>query len=276
MSWALIDGDTASPWMTLWLVALVAGALALGRRYPVVALVIALGALCLSPSAPSLAFVALVPVCYALFRVAAGSRMRVSLVGLAGCLVGSVATALPGFEHRGAVLPFAMAFITTWTVGYAVRQQRTYLARLAEHHRQLVEAEITRAREGVIEQRLLIARELHDVVAHNMSVITVQAAFGHLVIDQRPDQARDVLGVIEQLGRRTMTEMRVLMGCCGMTIGARLRQCRSTPHRVWPISMSSSQTRLGPVSQSTSSYAELLASCLLESISRRTESCRRP
>ncbi len=56
-----------------------------------------------------------------------------------------------------------------------------------------------------------IARELHDVVAHGMSVITVQAGFGHLVIDDKPDEARIALGAIEAAGRQTLAEMRQLL-----------------------------------------------------------------
>jgi signal transduction histidine kinase len=57
-----------------------------------------------------------------------------------------------------------------------------------------------------------IARELHDVVAHSMSVITVQAGYGHLVIDERPDEARAALSAIESTGRETLAEMRRLLG----------------------------------------------------------------
>ena len=62
------------------------------------------------------------------------------------------------------------------------------------------------------EERLRIARELHDVIAHSMSVITVQAAFGALVFDAQPAQARSALEAIESTGRQTLSELRTLLG----------------------------------------------------------------
>jgi signal transduction histidine kinase len=56
-----------------------------------------------------------------------------------------------------------------------------------------------------------IARELHDVLAHSMSVITVQAGYGHLVIEQQPAKAQAALGVIETTGREALTELRHLL-----------------------------------------------------------------
>ncbi|MFI5818149.1 histidine kinase [Streptomyces rishiriensis] len=82
--------------------------------------------------------------------------------------------------------------------GYAVRQRRGYARELLA--------------QTIAQERLRIARELHDVVAHGMSVITVQAGYGHLVIDDRPDRARAALHVIETTGRETTTEMRRLLG----------------------------------------------------------------
>ena len=62
----------------------------------------------------------------------------------------------------------------------------------------------------LVDQRVRIARELHDVVAHGMSVITVQAGFAGLVSDD-PDEVRSALGSIETTGRQTLSEMRTLL-----------------------------------------------------------------
>ena len=69
----------------------------------------------------------------------------------------------------------------------------------------------------IVEERLRIARELHDVVAHQMSVITVQAGYGGLLLengadDRARERARAALGVIEATGRETLEEMRGLVG----------------------------------------------------------------
>ena len=62
------------------------------------------------------------------------------------------------------------------------------------------------------EERLRIARELHDVIAHSMSVIAVQSAVGHHVMDTQPGQARQALAAIEATSRSALTEMRRLLG----------------------------------------------------------------
>ena len=69
-----------------------------------------------------------------------------------------------------------------------------------------------RALRAVTEERLRIARELHDVVAHSMSVIAVQSGVGHHVLDTQPEDARRALAAIETTSRAALTEMRRLLG----------------------------------------------------------------
>jgi signal transduction histidine kinase len=68
------------------------------------------------------------------------------------------------------------------------------------------------AARAVAEERLRIAQELHDVVAHSMSVIAVQAGVGAHVLDDRPEHARAALDAISSIARGTLTEMRRLLG----------------------------------------------------------------
>jgi signal transduction histidine kinase len=68
------------------------------------------------------------------------------------------------------------------------------------------------ASKAVTEERLRIARELHDVVAHSMSVIAVQAGYGQYVIDTQPADARDALGAIQATSREALDEMRRMLG----------------------------------------------------------------
>jgi len=68
------------------------------------------------------------------------------------------------------------------------------------------------ASSAVAEERLRIARELHDVVAHSMSVIAVQAGYGQYVIDSSPGDARDALGAIQATSRDALEEMRRMLG----------------------------------------------------------------
>jgi signal transduction histidine kinase len=127
-------------------------------------------------------------------------------------MTGPVATALPDFDHSGAIAPFGFAVIAAWSVGYAVGRQRRYTDGILRHREDLAAAELAEARREVTEQRVRIARELHDVLAHSMSVITVQAAYGHVVLDAEPDRAKAALAVIEATGREALVEMRGLLG----------------------------------------------------------------
>jgi signal transduction histidine kinase len=90
------------------------------------------------------------------------------------------------------------AFVSAaWAIGRAMRSSAAY----NERH----------AKATVQEERLRIARELHDVVAHSMSVIAVQAGVGHFVISDRPEEAEKALSVIETTSRESLTEMRRLL-----------------------------------------------------------------
>jgi signal transduction histidine kinase len=83
--------------------------------------------------------------------------------------------------------------------------------RLAEATEQLRREQEQRTREAVAEERLRIARELHDVVAHNMSVISVHAGLAGYVFDDDPGTARAAIGTIGEIGRETLVELRRLL-----------------------------------------------------------------
>jgi signal transduction histidine kinase len=175
---------------------------ALHRPHPLLALVLALAVLLvLRRPYPSL-----LPLWCALYQLAAGDR-RTAVVALGAALAVSP-IGVPFYDRA-----FLIALISglVWTIGYAVGRHRAYQRDLRLHQASHVAAELERARHGVTEQRIRIARELHDVLAHSMSVITVQAGYGHLVIDQQPAKARAALGVIETTGRQALVEMRHLL-----------------------------------------------------------------
>ena len=95
-----------------------------------------------------------------------------------------------------------LCVIIAWTSGYSVRQRRRYAVRLQDEA----------ASKAVAQERLRIARELHDVVAHSMSVIAVQAGYGQYVIDSQPGDARAALGAIQTTSREALDEMRRMLG----------------------------------------------------------------
>jgi signal transduction histidine kinase len=102
--------------------------------------------------------------------------------------------------------------LAAWSAGRAVQAGRTYTEGLREQAERRAEANVDRARRAVAEERLLIARELHDVVAHSMSVIAVQAGVGRYVIDTNPQEAAKSLTAIEETSRTSLREMRQLLG----------------------------------------------------------------
>jgi signal transduction histidine kinase len=185
-------------------VAVLSLTIALRRRQPVLALGVVLVVLV----ALDLPYQSLLPAWSALYLVAVTCRRRTALAALGAALI-APAVAVGGFD-RGVLLGLISSLV--WTIGYAVGRHRAYERELRLHQARQAEAELEKARRGVTEERMRIARELHDVVAHSMSVITVQAGFGNLVLDDQPAQARAALGAIETTGREALAEMRRLLG----------------------------------------------------------------
>jgi len=139
--------------------------------------------------------------------VAAGGVLGVGLwyAAVAAVRVPLAAEAVEGF------LPLAAA----WFVGDAVAVRRRYLAGLAEQAERERAAEVERARREVREERVRIARELHDVVAHALAVITVQAGVGRRLMAGRPEEGSGALESIEVIGRTAQDELRVVLGLLG-------------------------------------------------------------
>ena len=137
----------------------------------------------------------------AICSVAATRTLRVSATGLAmvgaGLLIpGPAGTDLAPF--RGGV---AVVTIIAWLIGHSIRQAQA-------------QAELRRAQaaaQSVMAERLRIARELHDIVAHSIGIIAIQAGAGRRVFDARPAEARDALAAIEATSRETLSGLRRMM-----------------------------------------------------------------
>ena len=108
---------------------------------------------------------------------------------------------VPLLGEAGPIVVGAVVLGGSWTIGRAVRERRRFAQRSAA---QLVER-------AVAEERLRIARDLHDIVAHGLSLIVVRAATANHVIASRPNEARAALEVIETTGRDALADMRRML-----------------------------------------------------------------
>ncbi|MFC7308310.1 sensor histidine kinase [Streptomyces monticola] len=141
---------------------------------------------------------------------------RLALVG--GLLAAPIAQVRWFNEHTGvwgnilfagfSMVPFALA----WTLGDSIRTRRAYFAQLEERAARLEQEREAQSKVAVAAERARIARELHDVVAHNVSVMVVQADGAAYVLDTSPDQAKKALETISGTGRQALAEMRRLLG----------------------------------------------------------------
>ncbi len=103
-------------------------------------------------------------------------------------------------------------FAAAWFLGELQKRRIAYTAKLEALNLQLAGEQDLRAGWAVAEERGRIARELHDVVAHAVSVMVVQAGAARRSVASNPDQARDALASIESTGRQALAEMRRLVG----------------------------------------------------------------
>ena len=106
----------------------------------------------------------------------------------------------------------AIMFVSGWVLGVVLAARRGYTRALEEQTAALEAARQELARRAVLEERTRIARDLHDILAHAMSVITVQAGVGAHLLERDPEQAKGALRVIEETGRGALGEMRRLLG----------------------------------------------------------------
>jgi signal transduction histidine kinase len=189
--------------------------LAARRRFPgtVLALVVASG---LAGAALFLPPFFLGPaILVAVYSVAAYGSRWVSLTGLVVAEVGLAAVQLTpfGIEFEGlALVGFMGILAAAWLLGHFAHNYRAYAARLEERTVELEQAREELARRAVTEERLRLARELHDVVAHAMSVIAVQSGVGAHIADTNPQEAAKALAAIEATSRAALEELRRLLG----------------------------------------------------------------
>ena len=196
----------AGGWARPLLAVIVALPVGLRRRDPTGALLLALVACCLIVAAGGeINRGPFLPLALALFMVAATRTRMVAVISLAASLallvIQGLILTMTG-NGSGPATGVALILIIVWMIGMSVQQRRSYTARVRE---QVATAAVT-------EERLRIAREMHDVVAHSMTVVAVQAGFGEYVFDTDPAQARSALGNIQHVTREALSDMQRLLG----------------------------------------------------------------
>jgi signal transduction histidine kinase len=174
------------------------------RRRPLTALAVLVGGavatMALKPVMPAsalqipIAGAVGIEVCY----IAATRRLRVSATGLAMVGAGLLIPVSGGVDLASLRAGVALVTVIAWLIGHSIRQARA-------------RAELLRAQaaaQTVLAERLRIARELHDIVAHSIGIIAIQAGAGRRVFDARPAEARDALAAIEATSRETLSGLR--------------------------------------------------------------------
>ncbi|WP_326766283.1 sensor histidine kinase [Streptomyces sp. NBC_01591] len=115
-------------------------------------------------------------------------------------------------EETFIVVVLTVPFVLAWVLGDSMRTRRAYFDQLEERAARLEREREAQSKVAVAAERARIARELHDVVAHNVSVMVVQADGAAYVMDAAPDQAKQALETISSTGRQALAEMRRLLG----------------------------------------------------------------
>ncbi|MER7585480.1 histidine kinase [Kitasatospora sp. NPDC097691] len=199
----------------LLLVPLVPLPLVLRRRIPLAVLWTVLpAALLVRHQSQDIAYSAGVAVIVAAYSAAAYARRPAALLlGLpaaTGALVVLFHDALLPHFPNGVIA--VLVLVPVFAVAYELRMWRRRVEEGRERLSALEREQLAALRHAVELERTRIARELHDVVTHNVSMMTIQAGAARKILDTAPDKAREAMAAVESGGRAAMTELRHVMG----------------------------------------------------------------
>jgi signal transduction histidine kinase len=196
--------------------------LAWRRRAPTVVFALVLASIALqisliddarSVQPPFQDWIALLIIFYSLGAHA--ERRRAIAAGALGggfVVVGDLVQLLSSDVRLEDTVPAWFLLAAGYGIGFALRGQRIQSTVLAQRAERLEREREQKARLAVAEERVRIARELHDIVAHAISVVVVQAQAGQRVLEGEQASAREALRSIETTGRQALVEMRRLLG----------------------------------------------------------------
>jgi signal transduction histidine kinase len=152
----------------------------------------------------------------AMYSVAAyevrARRLAFLVVAGLGFVAGFIVFGVTGNPRSFAITVPSLFFVAAWLIGDYLRTRRAYVAQLEERAARLERERDQDRRLAADEERTRIARELHDVVAHDVSVIAIQAGAARAVQASKPEAAAKALGLIETTARGTLIELNRLLG----------------------------------------------------------------
>ncbi|MGH3690775.1 MAG: sensor histidine kinase [Microbacterium sp.] len=191
-----------------------AAAVLLRRRLPFVALGVSVAcavALAAAGVVSPSALIAAAIVCYALVD------LRGRRIGLIGVIAASVLVflsngwAMGGDLFDATALQFVLFILLAGALGDAARSRREFMEAMTDRAERAERSRDDEARRRVTEERVRIARDLHDVVAHQISVISLNAGVASSTLETRPERAREALTTIRSASRTVLTDIGGLM-----------------------------------------------------------------
>jgi signal transduction histidine kinase len=209
----LLEANPAPPIRTAPLILLATVPIIWRRRWPLLVIAIVFIGVAISRETPYVD-----SICAAVAAYAVGTHEKRRIAGLVELAVlgmvviagfGGVLPSIPTF-----IAPFAVLF-AFWTVGALVRQGRAKADAMAERAHRLETEQRLLLAVAKAEERARIARELHDVVAHSVSLMVVQAGAARQVVERTPDRAIGALEAVGETGRQAMQELRTILGVLG-------------------------------------------------------------
>ena len=162
---------------------------------------------------PGIAGFGLLVAMYSVAAYEVRARRLVFLVAAGlGFVAGFIVFGVTGNPRSFAITVPSLFFVAAWLIGDSLRTRRAYVAQLEERAARLERERDQDRRLAADEERTRIARELHDVVAHDVSVIAIQAGAARAVQASKPEAAAQALGLIETTARETLIELNRLLG----------------------------------------------------------------
>jgi signal transduction histidine kinase len=201
-------------WLNATIMVGIAVAFVWRRSHPLPVAAVTLGGLLVMATwltQPPDMFAAVLTLVSASYAIGRHEHGRLSVYGaVAGAL--AVTTLAIIFDPNDIFFPVTFFWIVPWLAGRTIRNQTMLARELAEKAESAQHAREADERRAIALERSRIARELHDVLAHNLSVMVVQASAARRVLDKDPVKAVEAAALIERTGREALAEIRHLFG----------------------------------------------------------------